>query len=232
MTQNVHEIDYELIGEEMQFVKIELDPEESVIAEAGALMYMEDGISMETVFGEDSKSERGLLGKFLGAGKRVLTGESLFMTVFTNIGQGKKHVSFASPYPGKIISMDLSELNGRIVCQRDAFLCAAKGVSIGIDFQKKNRSRVLRREGFIMQKIEGDGFTFVHAGGTIEEKELEEGEKLRVDTGCLVAITGNIDYDVQFVSGVKTALFGREGLFMATLQGPGKFGCNLYLSAG
>ncbi|MFD1038216.1 TIGR00266 family protein [Virgibacillus byunsanensis] len=219
---NNHEIDYKLHGDDMQFVEVELDPQETVIAEAGSLMMMDDQIRMDTIFGDGSEEQGGgFMGKLLGAGKRVLTGESLFMTTFTNEGTGKKHVSFASPYPGKIIPMDLSEIDGKLICQKDAFLAAAKGVSVGIEFQKKIGAGFFGGEGFIMQKLEGDGMTFVHAGGTMHKRELGVGETLRVDTGCLVAMTGDINYDVEFVSGVKTALFGGEGLFFATLRGPG-----------
>ncbi|MBW8350675.1 TIGR00266 family protein [Bacillus sp. IITD106] len=218
---NNHEIDYEIIGDDMQFVEVELDPGETVVAEAGSLMMMDDGIRMETVFGDGSHEGNGLMGKLMGAGKRLLTGESLFMTMFTNDSIGKKHVSFASPYPGKIIPMDLSELNGKIICQKDSFLAAAKGVSVGIAFQRKLGAGFFGGEGFIMQKLEGDGMTFVHAGGTIHKKVLGPGETIRVDTGCLVAMTGDVDYDIEMVRGVKTALFGGEGLFFATLRGPG-----------
>lgn len=219
---NNHEIDYKLYGNDMQFVEVELDPNETVIAEAGSLMMMEDDIKMETIFGDGSNSSQGgFLGKLVGAGKRLITGESLFMTTFTNVGVGKRHVSFASPYPGKIIPMDLSELGGKVICQKDAFLAAAKGVSIGIEFQRKIGTGFFGGEGFIMQKLEGDGMAFVHAGGTIIEKQLQPGEKLRIDTGCLVAMTQTVDYDIEMVKGVKTALFGGEGLFFATLQGPG-----------
>lgn len=217
---NNHEIDYKIYGDDMQFVEVELDPDETVVAEAGSLMMMDHDIRMETIFG-DGASSGGLVGKLFGAGKRVLTGESLFMTTFTNQGSEKKHVSFASPYPGKIIPMDLSELNGKIICQKDAFLAAAKGVSVGIEFQKKIGAGFFGGEGFIMQKLEGDGMAFVHAGGTIHKKELKRGDKLRVDTGCLVAMTSGVDYNIEFVKGVKTALFGGEGLFFATLEGPG-----------
>ncbi|MGM8364559.1 TIGR00266 family protein [Virgibacillus sp. W0181] len=218
---NNHEIDYKLYGDDMQFVEVELDPEETVVAEAGSLMMMDDQIRMETIFGDGASNQGGLMGKLLGAGKRVITGESLFMTTFTNEGTEKKHVSFASPYPGKIIPMDLSEIDGKLICQKDAFLAAAKGVSIGIEFQRKVGAGFFGGEGFIMQKLEGDGMSFVHAGGTIHKKELAHGDVLRVDTGCLVAMTGEIDYNVEFVGGVKTALFGGEGLFFATLRGPG-----------
>jgi uncharacterized protein (TIGR00266 family) len=219
---NNHEIDYKLYGDDMQFVEVELDPQETVIAEAGSLMMMDDQVQMETIFGDGSKSNQsGLMGKLLGAGKRVLTGESLFMTTFTNVGSGKKYVSFASPYPGKIIPLDLSQINGKLICQKDAFLAAAKGVSVGIEFQRKLGTGFFGGEGFIMQKLEGDGMAFVHAGGTIHKRELQAGETLRVDTGCLVAMTGAVDYNIEFVGGVKTALFGGEGLFFATLRGPG-----------
>ncbi|MBH0161577.1 MULTISPECIES: TIGR00266 family protein [Fictibacillus] len=220
---NNHEIDYKIYGDDMQFVEVELDPKETVIAEAGALMMMEDGIEMETIFGDGSGSSggSGLMGKLFNAGKRVLTGESLFMTTFTNEERGKKHVSFASPYPGKIIPMDLSELGGKVICQKDAFLAAAKGVTVGIEFQRKIGAGFFGGEGFIMQKLEGDGMAFVHAGGTIHKRELAPGEVLRVDTGCLVAMTSGVDYNIEMVKGVKTALFGGEGLFFATLRGPG-----------
>ncbi len=218
---NNHEIDYKLHGDDMQFVEVELDPNETVIAEAGALMMMEDGIRMETVFGDGSQGGGGFMSKLMGAGKRLITGESIFVTTFTNEDMGKKHVSFAAPYPGKIIPMDLSTLNGKIICQKDAFLCAAKGVSIGIEFQRKLGTGFFGGEGFIMQKLEGDGMAFVHAGGTIIRKELQAGERLRVDTGCLVAMTSSVEYNIEAVGGVKTALFGGEGLFFATLRGPG-----------
>jgi uncharacterized protein (TIGR00266 family) len=220
---NNHEIDYVLHGDDMQFVEVELDPRETVIAEAGSLMMMEDGIKMETIFGDGSSSSQssGMMGKLFSAGKRVLTGESLFMTAFTNEGSGKKKVSFAAPYPGKIIPMDLSEMGGKIICQKDSFLAAAKGVSVGIDFQRKLGTGFFGGEGFIMQKLEGDGMAFVHAGGTIQARKLQVGETLRIDTGCLVAMTKDIDYNIELVRGVKTALFGGEGLFFATLKGPG-----------
>jgi len=221
MAMNNHEIDYKIYGDDMQFVEVELDPRETVVAEAGSLMMMEDGIGMETIFGDGSSGSSGLMGKLFNAGKRVITGESLFMTTFTNEGSGKKHVSFASPYPGKIIPMDLSELGGKIICQKDAFLAAAKGVSVGIEFQRKLGTGFFGGEGFIMQKLEGDGLAFIHAGGTIMKKELQPGEILRVDTGCLVAMTSSVSYDIEMVKGIKTALFGGEGLFFATLRGPG-----------
>ncbi|MDP9230781.1 MAG: TIGR00266 family protein [Bacteroidota bacterium] len=217
-----HEIDYYIHGEEMQCVEIELDPGETAIAEAGSFMMMDDGLTMQTIFGDGSGRETGFLGKLWSAGKRVLTGESLFMTAFTNVSQGKKKVSFASPYPGKIIAMDLSKMGGKMICQKDAFLCAAKGVSIGIEFQKKLGTGLFGGEGFIMQKLEGDGLAFVHAGGHIIEKELQHGDLLKIDTGCIVAFTPTIDYDIQFVGGIKNTIFGGEGLFFATLRGQGK----------
>ena len=218
---NNHEIDYKIYGDDMQFVEVELDPKETVIAEAGSLMMMDDHIQMETIFGDGSSTQSGMMGKLFSAGKRVLTGESLFMTTFTNEGSDKKHVSFASPYPGKIVPLDLSELNGKVICQKDSFLAAAKGVTVGIEFQKKIGVGFFGGEGFIMQKLEGDGMAFVHAGGTLHQKVLAPGEKLRVDTGCIVAMTKEIDYDIEFAKGIKTALFGGEGLFFATLRGPG-----------
>lgn len=219
-----HEIDYRIYGEEMQFVEIELDPYETVIAESGSFMMMDDGIEMATIFGDGSHQEesKGLLGKVLSAGKRLLTGESLFMTAFTHGGNGKRKVSFASPYPGKIIPLDLTELEGKIICQKDAFLCAAKGVSVGIEFSKKLGRGFFGGEGFIMQKLEGDGLAFLHAGGHIVEKELMIGEVLRVDTGCLVGFTRDVDYDIEMIKGVKNMLFSGEGLFYARLEGPGK----------
>jgi uncharacterized protein (TIGR00266 family) len=219
-----HEIDYKIYGEELQFVEIELDPGETAIAESGAMMMMDDGIQMDTMFGDGSQqqSSGGLLGKLMSAGKRVLVGESLFMTAFTNAGQGKKKVSFAAPYVGKIIPLDLLQYNGKIIAQKDAFLCAAKGVSIGIEFQRKLGTGVFGGEGFIMEKLEGDGLAFVHAGGYVIEKELQAGEILKIDTGCVVAYTGGIDFDIEFVKGIKNWMFGGEGLFFAILRGPGK----------
>jgi len=218
---NAHEIDYKIHGEEMQFVEIELDPQEGVVAESGSFMMMEDNITMETIFGDGSNQSEGVLGKLFSAGKRLLTGESLFMTIFTNSGQGKRKASFAAPYPGRIIPLDLQEYGGKFICQKDAFLCAAKGVSIGIEFSKRLGRGLFGGEGFIMEKLEGDGMAFVHAGGTIYKKELQAGETLRVDTGCIVGFTQNIDYDIEFVGGIKNTLFGGEGLFFARLRGPG-----------
>lgn len=216
-------VDYQLHGDDMQFVEIELDPGEAAIGEAGSMMYMEDGIRMDTVFGDGSAGAGGggLFGKLLGAGKRLITGESLFTTVYTNDGRGKRKVAFAAPYTGKIIPFDLSQHGGTLICQRDAFLCAAKGVALGIAFQRKLGTGFFGGEGFIMQKLDGDGLAFVHSGGTVLERKLAPGEVLRVDTGCVVAYTPDVDFDIQFVGGVKTALFGGEGLFFATLRGPG-----------
>ncbi len=219
-----HEIDYKIYGEELQFVEIELDPNETAIAESGAMMMMDDGIQMQTIFGDGSAQQQqtGFLGKLMSAGKRVLTGESLFMTTFTNAGQGKKKVSFAAPYTGKIIPMDLQQQGGTIIAQKDAFLCAAKGVSIGIHFQRKLGVGIFGGEGFIMEKIEGDGMAFLHAGGYIIEKELKAGEILKIDTGCVVCYTPTMQFDIEFVKGIKNFMFGGEGLFFAKLQGPGK----------
>jgi len=218
-----HEIDYKIYGEELQYVEIELDPQETAIAESGAMMMMEDGIQMQTIFGDGSTQQTGgFLGKLMSAGKRILTGESLFMTAFTNVGQGKKCVSFAAPYTGKIVTVDLQKLGGTIIAQKDAFLCAAKGVSVGIHWQRKLGTGIFGGEGFIMQKLEGDGHAFMHAGGYVIEKELKPGEVLKVDTGCVVAYQPTIDFDIEFVRGVKNWMFGGEGLFFARMTGPGK----------
>lgn len=218
----MHEVDYEIFGDDMQYIEVELDPGEAAVAEAGGMMFMEDGIEMETIFGDGSENKSGFLGSLMGAGKRLITGESLFMTVFGNSGQGKKKVAFAAPYPGKIIPFHLSEIGGELIAQKDAFLCAAKGVSLGIAFQKKLGAGLFGGEGFIMQRLEGDGYAFCNAGGTICERSLAAGETLRVDTGCIVAFTPSVDYDIEFVGKIKSALFGGEGLFFATLKGPGK----------
>jgi uncharacterized protein (TIGR00266 family) len=215
----VHDIDFAIYGDDMQYVEIELDPHEAALAEAGAMMYMDDTIAMETVFGEGKQS--GVVDSLLGAGKRLLTGESLFMTVFTNSGAGKKRVAFAAPYPGKIIPINLAEFGGEIICQKDGFLCAAKGVTIDIVFQRRLGVGLFGGEGFIMQSLKGDGLAFVHAGGSIHNVELKPGETLKVDTGCLVALENTIDYDVEYVGGVKSAIFGGEGIFFARLTGPG-----------
>jgi len=221
MIQN-HEIDYKIFGEEMQYVEVELDPNETAVAEPGAFMMMDDGIEMQTMFGDGSNQQQsGLLGKLFSAGKRMLVGENLFMTAFTNTSYGKKRVSFASPYPGKIIPLDLSRLGNRIICQKYAFLCAAKGVSIGIEFQRKLGTGLFGGEGFIMEKLEGDGMAFMHASGYVQQKELQAGELLKIDTGCIVGFTASVDYDIQFVGGIKNTIFGGEGLFFATLRGPG-----------
>jgi len=218
-----HEIDYKIVGEDLQFVEVELDPGESVVAEAGALMYMSQGIAMETIFGDGSGQAqvKGLMGALLGAGKRILTGESLFMTVFTAQSASRERVAFAAPYPGRILAMDLRQQGGELICQKDSFLCAAKGVSIGIAFQKKIGVGLFGGEGFIMQRLQGDGMSFVHAGGMLTQMQLGPGETLRVDTGCLVALQPSVSYDIQFVGSVKTAFFGGEGIFFATLTGPG-----------
>ncbi len=220
---NAHEIDYRIFGDDMQFVEVELDPQEAAVAEAGGMMYMEQGIEMETIFGDASgQGKPGFMGALLGAGKRLLTGESLFMTVFQNQGSGKKKVAFGAPYPGKIVPVHLAEVGGDLMAQKDSFLCAAKGVSIGIGFNKKIGTGLFGGEGFIMQRLQGDGWTFLHAGGTIYERTLGPGEVLRVDTGCVVAFVQGVDFDIQFVGGIKSALFGGEGLFFATLRGPGR----------
>src|SRR3989449_6505993 len=218
----MHEVDYEIVGEDLQFVKIELDPREAAVAEAGAMMYIEDGIQMDTIFGDGAQQNQGFMGALLGAGKRLLTGESLFMTVFHNESSQKRKVAFAAPYPGRIQALHLAELGGELICQKDSFLCAAKGVSIGIAFNKRLGVGLFGGEGFIMEKLEGDGLCFVHAGGTIHPLELGPGQGLRVDTGCLVALQPTVSYDIQFVGKIKTALFGGEGIFFASLMGPGK----------
>lgn len=217
-------IDYKVMGAEMQFVEVELDPGESAIAEAGAMMYKDAHVEMQTIFGDGSASggSGGFFDKLIGAGKRVLTGESLFMTVFTHTGQGKAHVAFGAPYPGNILPVSLPDVGGTLVCQKDSFLCAAKGVAIGIYFQKKILTGLFGGEGFIMQKLDGEGLVFVHAGGSVVERTLEAGEILHVDTGCVVAFQPSVDFDIQQAGGIKTALFGGEGFFFATLRGPGK----------
>ncbi len=215
-------IDYEIFGEEMQFAEITLDPGEMVIAEAGAMMYMTSGIKMDTVFGDPSADQKqGFFGKVLNAGKRVLTGESLFMTTFSNQAQRREQVAFASPYPGKIVPMHLDELGGELICQKDSFVCAARGVQVGIAFTKKFGTGLFGGEGFIMQKLTGDGICLIHAGGTLVKRTLEPGETLRLDTGCLVALMPSVDYDIKWVGGIKNTLFGGEGIVFATLTGPG-----------
>jgi uncharacterized protein (TIGR00266 family) len=218
-----HDIDYKIFGKEMQFVEIELDPGESAVAEAGALMYKDAPVQMETIFGDgSSKGSGGLMDSLLGAGKRLLTGESLFITVFTHRGNGKARAAFGAPYPGSIIPVSLKEIGGRLICQKDSFLCAAKGVSIGVYFQRKILTGLFGGEGFIMQKLEGDGLVFVHAGGCVVERQLDAGETLNVDTGCIVALQDGVGFDIQQVGGIKSALFGGEGLFFANMTGPGR----------
>jgi len=221
LTRRNHEIDFKIFGDDIQCVEIELDPQESVIAEAGAMMMMEDDIRMETIFGDGSQQDGGLMGKLFNAGKRLLVGEGLFMTAFVNTGVTKRRITFAAPYSGKIIPLDLQRLGGKMICQKDAFLCAARGVSVGIEFQRKLGTGLFGGEGFIMEKLEGDGLAFVHAGGYIIERQLKAGETLRIDTGCLVALTPDVNYDIEFVGGIKNTLFGGEGIFFATLRGAG-----------
>lgn len=215
------EVDFEIKGSEMQFVEVELDPGEAAVGEAGSMMFMDAGIQMDTVFGDGSQAQTGLIGKLLGAGKRLVTGESLFTTVYTNQTNNKLRVAFAAPYPGKILPMDLAKLGGTLICQKDAFLCAARGVSLGIFFQRKLSVGFFGGEGFIMQKLEGHGLAFVHAGGTVLKRDLRPGQTLMVDTGCLVAMTPDVDFEIQYVGKIKTALFGGEGLFFAKVGGPG-----------
>ena len=216
-------VDYEITGAEMQFVEVELDPGEAAVGEAGSMMFMDAGIEMNPVFGDGSHGSAGsgLFGKLLGAGKRLVTGESLFTTVYTNQTRGKARVAFAAPYPGKILAMDLRQLGGTLICQKDAFLCAARGVTLGIFFQRKLSVGFFGGEGFIMQRLDGEGLAFVHAGGTVVKRELQPGQTLLVDTGCLVAMTPNVNFEIQYVGKVKTALFGGEGLFLAKVTGPG-----------
>ena len=218
----MHEVDYEVLGDDMQFVKITLDPGEAAVAEAGGMMYIEDGIEMQTVFGDGSQQNRGVWDKLVGAGKRLLVGESLFMTVFVNQSPQRRVAAFAAPYPGKIQPIRLADIGGELIAQKDSFLVAAKGVSIGIAFNRRFGAGLFGGEGFIMERLQGDGWAFLHAGGTLEHRTLAAGETLRVDTGCLVALEPSVAYDIQFVGGLKSALFGGEGLFFATLRGPGR----------
>lgn len=215
-----HEVDYKIIGDDMQIVEIELDPGETVIAEAGAMNYMDDGISFEAKMGDGSQPDEGVFGKLLNAGKRVLTGESIFMTHFTNTGHGKKSVAFSAPYPGKIIPVDMSKISGDLFCQKDAFLCAAYGTQLGIAFTKRLGTGFFGGEGFILQRLSGNGMAFIHAGGTVIRKELTNGI-LKIDTGCIVAFTAGIEYDIERAGGLKSMFFGGEGLFLATLRGTG-----------
>ena len=219
---SMHEIDYKIFGDDMQYVEIELDPNEATVAEAGGMMYMDDGIEMETVFGDGSTQQGGFLGALVGAGKRLLTGESLFMTIFLNRSGHRRKVAFGAPYPGKIIAVHLSEMGGELIAQKDSFLAAAKGVSVGIAFQRKLGVGLFGGEGFIMQRLQGDGWAFVHAGGTLHERVLQAGELIRVDTGCIVGFQPSVSYDIQYVGKIKSAIFGGEGLFFATLRGPGR----------
>ena len=218
----MHEIDYQIHGDDMQFVEVELDPGEATVAEAGGMMYMEDGVEMETIFGDGSAPQSGFLGALMGAGKRLLTGESLFMTVFLNRTTQKRRIAFGAPYPGKIVPVHLAEVGGELIAQKDSFLAAAKGVSVGIAFQRRLGVGLFGGEGFIMQTLQGDGWAFVHAGGTLQERTLAGGEVIRVDTGCIVAFQPSIQYDIEYVGKIKSALFGGEGLFFATLRGPGR----------
>ncbi|MFN3595435.1 MAG: TIGR00266 family protein [Thiobacillaceae bacterium] len=215
-------IDYDIFGDDMQYVEIELDPGEAAIGEAGMMFYMQDGIAMDTVFGDGSDAQSGLLRRLVGAGKRLLTGESLFTTVYVNQAASKRRLAFAAPYPGKIIPVDLAQIGGGLVCQKDAFLCAARGVSLGLALQRRLGAGFFGGEGFILQKLEGDGLVFIHAGGSIAEKTLADGEVLRVDTGCVAAFQPTVDFDIEFVGNLRSALFGGEGLFFARLTGPGR----------
>jgi uncharacterized protein (TIGR00266 family) len=215
-------VDYKVFGDDMQYVEVELDPGEAALAEAGAMMYMEDGVGMETIFGDGSSAQAGFLDALMGAGKRLLMGESMFMTVFMNQSSGKRKVAFAAPYPGKIVPVRLSDVGGELITQKDSFLAAAKGVSIGIAFQRKLGVGLFGGEGFIMERLQGDGYAFVHAGGCLMERTLSAGEILRIDTGCIVAFQPSVNYDIQYIGKIKTALFGGEGLFFATLRGPGR----------
>ena len=219
---DMHEIDYKIFCDDLQFVEVELDPNEATVAEAGGMMYMEDGIDMETIFGDGSQQQGGFLGALMGAGKRLLTGESLFMTVFLNRSPQKRRIAFGAPYPGKIIPVHLAELGGELIAQKDSFLAAAKGVSVGIAFQRRLGVGLFGGEGFIMQRLQGDGWAFVHAGGTLQERTLAAGEMIRVDTGCIVAFQPSVQYEIEYVGKIKSALFGGEGLFFATLKGPGR----------
>lgn len=216
-----HEVEYQVFGDDLQFVQIELDPGETVIAEAGAMMYMEDGITFETKMGDGSRPDQGLMGKLAAVGRRAITGESLFITHFTNAGQAKQRVAFGAPYPGKIIAIDLDEANGELICQKDSFLCAALGTELSVALNRKLGAGLFGGEGFILQRMRGDGYVFIHAGGTIVERRLS-GERLRVDTGCIVAFESTIEYDIQRAGSLKSMLFGGEGIFLATLQGTGR----------
>ena len=214
------EVDYEIFGNDMQVVEVELDPTETVIAEAGAMNWMDDGITFDAKMGDGSSPDKGIFGKLLDAGKRAITGESLFMTHFSNHGAGKKRVAFAAPYPGKIIALDMAKIGGELICQKDAFLCAALGTQVTIAFTKRLGTGFFGGEGFILQRLVGDGMAFIHAGGTIVKKELR-GETIRVDTGCIVGFTSGINYDIERAGNLKSMFFGGEGLFLATMRGAG-----------
>lgn len=220
MRRICHEVDYEIKGHDIQLVEVELDRNETVVAEAGAMAYMEEDIDFQTRMGDGSEPDQGLMSKMFSAGKRVLTGESIFTTHFTNIGTGKRRVAFSAPYPGTVVALDMSEVGGELICQKDAFLAAALGTKISVVFNKKLGAGFFGGEGFLLQKIEGDGMTFIHAGGTLVRKQLQN-EMLRVDTGCLVAFSNGIDYDIEQAGNLKSMLFGGEGLFLATLRGKG-----------
>jgi uncharacterized protein (TIGR00266 family) len=214
-------VDYEILGSEMQFVEVELDPGEAAVGEAGSLMFMEAGVSMDTIFGDSSASNSGVFGKLMGAGRRLITGESMFTTVYTNQTSMKRRVAFAAPFPGKILAIDLRQLGGTLIAQKESFLCAARGVSIGLHFQQRLSAGFFGGEGFVMQRLDGDGLAFIHAGGTVVRRELPAGEVLLVDTGCIVAHTPSVAFEVQYVGKIKTALFGGEGVFLAKMTGPG-----------
>jgi len=220
MPQKCHEVDYEILGHDIQMVEVELDPSETVIAEAGAMTYMEEGINFETKMGDGSDPDQGIMGKLFSAGKRMLTGESIFTTHFTNQGEGKKRVAFSAPYPGSIVALDMAQLGEQVICQKDAFLAAALGTKVSITFNKKLGAGFFGGEGFILQKLEGDGLAFIHAGGTLVRKELNN-ETLRVDTGCLVGFTAGVEYNIEAAGGLKSMMFGGEGIFLATLRGTG-----------
>jgi uncharacterized protein (TIGR00266 family) len=218
----MNEVDYEILGDDLQYVKVALDPGEAMVGEAGAMMYLEDGIIMEAILGDGSQPSGGLMGTLLGAGKRLVMGESLFMTVFQNQSPQKRKAAFAAPYPGKIVAVNLRQLGGELLAQKESFLCAARGVSLGIAFTKRFGAGLFGGEGFILERLQGDGLAFLHAGGTLESRDLAAGELLRVDTGCIVALTPGVDYDIEMIGGLKTMMFGGEGVFFATLRGPGR----------
>ena len=215
-------VDYEIKGSEMQFVEVELDPGEAAVGEAGSMMFMEAGVTMEAVFGDGSQQNSGLWGALVGAGKRLITGEKMFTTVYLNQSERKRRIAFAAPFPGKIVPIELQRLGGMLIAQKESFLCAARGVSIGLHFQQRLSVGFFGGEGFVMQRLEGDGMAFIHAGGTVVRRELRAGETLLVDTGCVVAYTPDVNFEIQYVGKIKTALFGGEGLFLAKMTGPGQ----------